>query len=192
MNRVYQVIIKRRTIRRFKQNPLRLSTLKQLVNAARLAPSAANLQPCEYIIVNDKKVVPELFKTLRWAGYIAPKGTPPPGKEPVAYIVVLVNRKKGEKWGVSDASAAIENIILTAADWGIGCCWIAALDKPAIKKLLKIPAHCAVEYVVALGYPDERPVAEPLKTSHKYWQDKTGTLHVPKRSLAKIAHYNRY
>ena len=192
MNRVYETILTRRSIRRYKQKPIRLGILKKLVNAARLAPSAANLQPCEYIIIKDKKVCRKIFKALRWAAYIAPKGTPAKGERPTAYIVVILNKNRSGKWGKEDASAGIENIILTAAEIGIGSCWLGAIDRPKIKAMLKIPDFCSVEYVVALGYPDEHPASEPLKGSVKYWLDKTGKLHVPKRPLSQILHYNRY
>ena len=89
---VYRTIAARRTIRRFTQKPITKSILRNLLNAARLAPSAANLQPLEFIIVSRKDVCARIFPYLRWAGYILPCGTPPRDKRPVAYIAVLVNR----------------------------------------------------------------------------------------------------
>jgi nitroreductase len=91
---VYEATIKRRTIRRFKQKPIPLETLKKLVNAGRLAPSTANLQPIEYIIIDGADLVENVFETLKWAGYISPAGNPPQGERPVAYIIVLANKKK--------------------------------------------------------------------------------------------------
>ncbi len=64
---VYEAICKRRTIRRFKQTPLPQETLEKLINAARLAPSAGNLQPNEYIVVDKPDLVDRVFSTLRWA-----------------------------------------------------------------------------------------------------------------------------
>jgi len=94
---VYNTILKRRSIRRFKQKPITITVLKKLVDAARYAPSAANLQPLEFIIVNKKKLVDEIFPLTFWAGYLGDKGAPEEGRRPVAYIAALVNSKKCKK-----------------------------------------------------------------------------------------------
>jgi len=80
MDKVYRIILKRRSIRRFQQKRIPFALLKRIVNAGRLAPSAANLQPCEHIIVNHPTLLEKVFSTLKWAGYIAPAGNPPEGK----------------------------------------------------------------------------------------------------------------
>ncbi len=192
---VYDLIISRRTIRRFKQDEIPLKILEKLVNAGRLAPSAANKQPLEFIVVYDKEVVKKVFSTLAWAGYISPRGIPPEGQQPTAYIVVLINRRITESGGIHDASAAIENIILTALEEGIGSCWIGSINRPHLAEILSIPPHCEIDSVVALGYKNESPVYEDLKNpddSIKYYKDESGTLHVPKRRLMDILHYNTY
>ena len=190
--RVYEIALKRRSIRCFKGKKPPFKVLKRLVNVARLAPSAANLQPCEFIVVDKKKIRDSVFPALKWAGYIQPKGNPPQGKEPTAYIIVLINRKKRPMCAQADAAAAIENILLAAEDEGLGSCWLGAIDKAKIRKILKVPKYCEIEYVVALGYPDEKPQVEELKNSVRYWKDKKGFLHVPKRSLKETLHRNRY
>ena len=86
---VYEVAVSRRSIRRFKDIPVPHQILGRCVNAARLAPSAANLQPLEYIVVNDDRLLAEVFATLGWAAYIRPAGDPPEGKRPKAYIVIV-------------------------------------------------------------------------------------------------------
>lgn len=186
MGKVYDLILKRRTIRRFKQNSISDNILEKLVNAARVSPSAANLQPLEYIIVRDKKILDEVFTTLKWAGYIAPAGNPKEEERPPAYIIVLVNRKIKEHGGNHDSGAAIENIILTALEEGIGSCWLGSIDRQKLKDILNVPEHLDIDSVLALGYPNEEPVMEEMKNSIKYWKDKDGILHVPKRKLSDI------
>jgi len=88
--KVYDVIISRRTIRRFQQKPVNKETLRKCVNAARLAPSAANLQPLEYCIVTEKTLCAQVFEALHWAAYLQPKWTPHEKERPTAYIIVLV------------------------------------------------------------------------------------------------------
>lgn len=190
---IYRIITKRRTIRRFKQKPIPISILKRLVNAARLAPSAANLQPLEYIIVNDKSICEKIFSCLKWAGYITPHGTPPQDKHPVAYLVILVNKDKAvKKYSSYDVGLAAENILLLSWQEGVGCCLMQAIDRGKIRKILNIPGHMYIDSVVSLGYRDESPRPEQLKDSIKYWKDKNGTLHVPKRKLKDILHSNSY
>ena len=189
---VYDAIITRRTIRRFKQKSIHVNILKKLVDCGRLSPSSANLQPCEYVIVNSPSKVKEVFQTLKWAGYIAPRGNPPENERPVAYIVVLLNLKKKIIDGERDAAAAIENIILAGLEEGIGSCWIGSIDRTKLQKFLNIPDHCKIDSVIALGYSNESPVVEEMKDSLKYWKDKDGVLHVPKRKLEDILHMNTY
>ena len=191
---VYKAILRRRSIRRFQKRKIPFGILRKLINAARVAPSAANLQPCEFIVVNKREIVDRIFPTLRWAGYIRPKGNPPEGCEPAAYIVVLINRRKKphQAFAQADTAAAVENILIVAQDYGLGSCWLGAIDRVKISNILKIPKYCEISYVIALGYPDEKPRTERLKKSIKYWKDKRGTLHVPKRSLKEILHRNRY
>ncbi|MBN3039384.1 MAG: nitroreductase family protein [Candidatus Omnitrophica bacterium] len=189
---VYDIVLRRRSIRCFKKKKVPFSILKKLVNAARLAPSGANIQPCEFIAVNDQATVNKIFPALKWAGYIRPQGDPPKGREPRAYIVVLINRDKRPLCPEADAAACVENILLVAWGYGIASCWLGAIDKNRLGRVLRCPAHCEVKYVVALGYPDERPQVETARGSIKYYKDKKSTLRVPKRSLKEILHRNIY
>lgn len=189
---IYEIILKRRTIRRFKQDAIPVELFERLVNAGRLAPTGANLQPLEFIIVNEQEMVNKVFPTLKWAGYIAPAGNPPEGKRPTAYILVLVNTDIKSGNGSVDAAAAIENMILTALDEGVGSCWLGSIDRDQLRSIFNIPVHYHIDSVLALGYPDEAPVVEEVKDSIKYWKDEQGVLHVPKRKLSDVVHYNRF
>ena len=188
----YELIIQRRTIRRFKQEPVPEKLLSKLVNAGRLAPSGANLQPLEFIIVNDIDLVNEVFPALKWAGYIAPAGNPPEGKRPMAYVIVLINTDIKSQNGEVDAAAAIENMILVALEQGVGSCWLGAIDRDRLRAMFKIPKIYQIDSVLALGYPDESPELEDAEDSIKYWKDEQGVLHVPKRKISDIIHYNSF
>lgn len=188
---VYNTIISRRTIRRFEQKTIELDLLKKLVNAARLAPSAANLQPLEYFIVNEKKMCYKIFETLGWAGYIKPKWTPNIDERPVAYIVVLIN-DKNNKWVQRDIGFATENIIIAAEGENIGCCILCNVDKEKVREILKIPIELIVDSVLALGYKKEISVVEDFKESVEYWRDENQVMHVPKRNLKDIIHINKF
>jgi len=191
--RVYETIIARRTIRKFRQAGIDTGILNKLVNAGRLAPSSANLQPLEYFVVHDEDLKNRIFPNLAWAGYIKPEGDPGPGEEPAAYIIILADRKVNNA-PEYDIGASAENITLAALEEGIGCCWIGAFKKRQVADIIKVPEGLSVELVLALGYPSENPVYEEVKkgSSIKYYKDGTGTLHVPKYGLEEIVHFDRF
>jgi len=192
MNSVYQTICTRRSVRRFQQKTVPTNLLEDILNAGRLAPSGSNLQPCEFIVIDNKQLVRTIFPWLKWAAYISPQGNPKRGEEPVVYVVVLINLLKKRKGGEADAAASIQNMLNTAWGYGIGSCWLASMNKNKIKKSLKIPHHFKLMAIIAFGYPKEQPVLEDAGASIKYWKDNKGTLHVPKRKLSEICHQNGY
>ena len=183
---LYDLIMKRRTIRKFKQDRIGRSILEKLVNAARYAPSAANLQPLKYIIIDTPEKVGRVFDKVRWAGYIAPAGNPGEGEEPVAFIVILADTEIKKSDYELDIGAAAQNIFLSALEEGIGTCWMGAINRDEIRKILEIPERYIINTVIALGYAAESPVAEEENGSIKYYKDENGTLHVPKRKLGDI------
>jgi len=185
-----QTIFKRRSIRRFKQSPISKSTIEMLVDCARMAPSSGNKQPLIYVLVDAKALVEQIFTTLRWANYLGEEGTPPEGERPVAYIIVLVDKNISTAGYEYDSGMAIENMILAALEYGIGSCCIGSVDREKLRKILNIPENFIIDLVVALGYPNEEPVAEDMTNSIRYWKDSFGKLHVPKRKLKNIMYWN--
>ena len=186
------LIIRRRSIRKFKPEPIPRDILKKLVNAARVAPSAANRQPLEFIVIDDESIKKEVFSCLKWAAYIAPKGNPKAGEEPAAYVVVLANTMISKRDYERDVGAAMENMILAAFEKGIGSCWIVSIDRELMRGIMNVPEEYKIDSVLALGYPIESPIEELMKDSVKYWKDKEGRLHVPKRKIGDIIHFNQF
>lgn len=191
---VWEAIKSRRSVRRFRQEAISKETLLELVEAARCAPSAANRQPLEFVIVNAEEQTAQVFAQLAWAGYVRPRRDPPAGRRPVAYIIVLVHTEKAmAEFGKVDAAAAIENILLAAQGKGIGSCWLGAINRDELREILKIPDKYDIDSVVALGYPDEQPAMEDCKgESIEYYLDDEDVLHVPKRPLPSITHINKF
>ena len=189
---IYEAAISRRSIRRFKDMPISPPVLERCVDAARLVPSAANLQPLEYIIVNDAEMLPQVFATLKWAAYISPKGDPPEGRRPTAYVVILKDSNVGVPSSAYDIGAAMENLILVAWEEGIASCPIASVDRDKLRKILDVPGDYEIPLVLAMGYPDEKSVAEPFSGSVKYWKDNDGVFHIPKKKLEMVLHWNTF
>lgn len=181
-----QVIYNRRTIRRFKQQPVPIDVLKKIIDFARVAPAGQNIQSTEYIIVTNHELRKKLFPCLSWAGALPPEmRTPEEGRRPMAYIIILTNNDI-KKNADLDVGAAVENILLGCVNFGLGACWMGAIDRGKIQSIFKIPKNYEIKHVVSIGYPDEESVIEPYKDSFKYWKDGSGKMHVPKRDLKDI------
>ncbi|MFX1308974.1 MAG: nitroreductase family protein [Promethearchaeota archaeon] len=181
------IIYNRRTIRRFKQESISLEIIKKLIDFARVAPMARNVQALEFIIIQNENIRNELFPLVNWAGSLPEdQRTPEKGREPTAYIIVLVNTTIKNAYVDFDVGAAVENILLGAVHFGIGCCWMGSINRDKIRKLLEIPEYYNIKHVISLGYPDEKSVMESYVDSFKYWKDDGGGTHVPKRALEDI------
>ena len=163
---IYETIISRRTIRKFKQEKIDIKILKKIVNAGRLAPSAANLQPLEYLIVDDEDLKNKVFPDLAWAGYIKPEGDPGKGEEPAAYIIILVDKKINPA-PERDIGASVENMNLVAQEEGVGCCWIGAFNPDATREVLSLPDYVEPIAFTPLGYPDDQPGYKSRKSIDK-------------------------
>jgi len=180
----------RRSIRQFKQRSIPQEIIEKCVSTARLAPSARNLQPLEFIYIDNEQLVSKIFPLLKWAGYINPDGNPKKGREPVSYLVILLNKNIYDNNYKYDVGAAIENFILSTWGYGIGSCWLLSVNRNKLRSLLKLSDKFEIDSVIALGYPDEEPVIVDTDESIQYYKDEQNRLHVPKRKLKKIYHLN--
>jgi len=188
---VYEQIAARRTIRKYEQRNVPEEVLIRCVDAARLSPSAANLQPLKYVIINDEKLLKLVFGTLSWAGYL-PNYQPSLEETPRAYIVMLLDKEIRKNAG-EDAGIAAMSISMVAYDEGLGSCILGAVDRERLREVLSVPDELDIVLVVSLGYPAESPIADKVANRDmKYWLDSEGVLHVPKRSFEEIAKWNGY
>jgi nitroreductase len=121
---VHEAIKKRRSIRRFKNKVVPYTALEKCIDAARLAPSGRNQQVCDYIIINDAKVLPGIFEHIGGSAKLPPdKGGPRPEQSPKAYTIVLINKMlEGDinrrRVTQIDVGLAAENIMLAAVEQG--------------------------------------------------------------------------
>ena len=188
---MYKKITDRRAIRKYTQKNVPEEILLKCVDAARLSPSSANRQPLKYVIVNDQKLLKEVFRTLSWAGYL-PDYKPSEKEMPRAYVVILLDKSIRQDYG-HDAGIAAMSISMVAFDEGLGSCILGALNREKLRKILTIPDGLDVVLVVAFVYPAESPVVDKVEDGGiKYWLDENGVLHVPKRDLKEVVKWNRY
>lgn len=186
-----KAIKERRTVRLYEQRDIPRADLEFMLDAARLASCAANLQRLRYIVAVTPKLVRDILAVTAWAKLVSPMRTPEPGVSgPFAFIAVLGPVNAGV-YIHADAGAAIQSMQLAAHARGIGCCWLASVDRAAASKLLAVPEGYELLYVVAVGYPSEKPCAEDVHDgdSVAYYLDEGGRLHVPKLDLTSIAKF---
>ncbi len=185
-----ELVTKSRSYRRFNENKnIPREILIQMVDCARMIPSAQNLQPLRYMIV-DKMEKNSVFRHLKWAGYLTDWDGPVQGERPSAYIIVLTDTDitKNVKW---DQGIASQTILLCAASHGLGGCIIGSVNREGLASDLSIPPKYIIELVIALGYPVEKVVMDEIKPGGDihYYRESDGTHHVPKRRLDDVLFY---
>jgi len=161
---LFKVIEKRRSIRKFKTEPVAQDDLKKILEAGRLAPSGGNRQPWCFIIVRDLETKRALSIVANNQKFIADAGT---------VIVALGKPETTTKLPyklsstripyMQDPMIAIEHMILAATALGYGTCWIGAFDEDEVRKILKIPEDLAVIAILPIGVSDESPTPRPRK-----------------------------
>lgn len=196
---VYEAVTTRRSIREFKVTPVSYTILEKCVDAARLAPTAVNCQLCEYIVVDNEKLLPMVLDTVTsLSGIPKPEEGWSSGRRPRAYIVVLINTELEVEIGAGrtntlyDVGLAMENMVLVALEEGVGSCVMTGIDRIKIRQLLNIANKYEIAMLLSLGYADESPVIEMAGESVKRWVDRDGVRHIPKRKLVDIIHRNRF
>jgi nitroreductase len=144
-----ELILSRRSVRRFKQKAIPQEVLNKILEAGRQAPSAANRQPWHLIIITDDNLKKQLSKGL-FNRFI---------RNAPLTIVGCANTRAllTGKWAVIDTSIALENVVLAAWTLGIGSCWIGDFKEKKVKQLLNIPSDWTIVALLALGYPAEKP-----------------------------------
>jgi nitroreductase len=185
---IADLIRKNRSCRRFhEKHAVGLETLKELVNLGRLSASGANLQPLKYILSSDLKTNADIFSCLTWAAYLKNWPGPEAGERPAAYIVVLCDNNISQDAGC-DHGIAAQSILLGAREKGLAGCMLGAINRKKLRELLHIPQQLAVLLVLAIGKPKEQVVLETVEANGaiRYWRDREGVHHVPKRKLEDI------
>ena len=143
------MIKKRRSIRKYTDQPVTDEQIRQLLEAAMAAPSASNIQPWEFVVVRDPDLKRQLAQTHTWS-YMA--------ADAAAVFVVCGNERASHHW-VEDASAATENLLLAVTALGLGAVWVGiypGADREAhVRQALAIPDEIRVLCLVPVGHPAE-------------------------------------
>jgi nitroreductase len=151
-------------VRRYQDRPVPEDVIQRIVEAGRLTASSMNMQPWHFIVVQDRD-------TLRQLGALAPTG-PYIAQAPLA-IVVAIDKTR---FAVSDASRAIQSMLLTAWSEGVSSNWVGFGGLEDVKALLNIPAELDLLAILPFGYP----------------VDAVGRGKKQRKPLAEVAHRERY
>jgi len=154
------IIQKRRSVRAFLDRPVGEEKLRRVLEAARLAPSAANRQEWKFVVVRDpdkKKAVAQAANNQSFVG-----------QAPVIVAAVALSPDRIMSCDVPsyavDLAIAIEHIALAAVDEGLGTCWIGAFSQENVRKVLGVPNRYKVVTVMPIGYPAGEVAARPRKS----------------------------
>jgi len=165
-------ILRRRSIRRFEETPVENDKINLLLKAAMAAPSAMNRKPWEFIVVTEETKLSRIRKSLLFGRY----------KAPVAIVVCgdtggLTLKKVKEFW-VQDCSAATENLLIAAANIGLGAVWLAVHPfRGAVKRIsdiVELDSKIVPLCVIYVGYPAEERESRTQYDENKVHWDKFG------------------
>ena len=147
----------RRSIRAYKKLDLPQETIEKLLEAARWAPSAGNVQPWAFVVVSS----PQTKRNLSLAAY----GQRDLEEASVVIVVCADENRAEQNYGargknlycLQDTAAAVQNILLTAYSLGLGSCWIGAFKEEEARKVINAPKEMRPVALIPIGYPDEAP-----------------------------------
>jgi len=171
---VFEAIRTRRSIRTFTSEGVSEEEVRELIDAARHAPSAGNIQPWEFVIVRDPQRKHRLAAAALDEMFIE--------EAPVVIVVCANEAQSGLGYGargvslycLQDAAAATQNMLLTACALGLGTCWVGAFYEEDVRKVLKVPRGVRPVAIVPVGHAAEKPSPRV------------------KRSINEIVHYETF
>jgi nitroreductase len=159
-----EVLKTRRSVRAYTGAPVPREIIEDVIDCGRLAATAVNIQPWEFVVVTSRELLRSIAQTTDYGKFIS--------DAPVCVVVLC----KDTKYYLEDGSAATENILLAACAHGLGSCWVAG-DKKAyasqICHLVGAPRGYKLVSLIPMGYPAETPEKS-------------------KRSLSAVLHWDKY
>jgi nitroreductase len=179
MENIMEIIKKRKSIRAYKDKPLLKNVVNAILEAARYAPTARNLQELEYKVITSKAMISKLSEgignALKSGG--PPLKGPPPGRPSVfhdAPLLIIITAPKENMFSASDAALAVQNIMLYATSIDLGSCFIGMAKLIERDKNLLKALHIAddknIAAAVICGYADEKPEPKEKKLNAEFFE----------------------
>ncbi len=141
---------KRFSVRKYKDQPVEREKVMQVLEAGRIAPSACNIQPWHFIVIESPEKRREMAEVYHQPWF----STAPVIIGVLADTETAWTRSDGKSYADVDATIAMDHMILQATELGLGTCWIGAFNPSKAREVLKIPDHLEPLFFTPLGYPD--------------------------------------
>jgi nitroreductase len=181
---VMGAIHKRRSVRDFASDAVDRTVLRQIIDAATLAPSAINEQPWRFTVVQEQAILDRISSRAKAHLLSTPAGSMPAQLRDMlanpdfqifyhAPVLVVISARADGPWMVEDCALAVENLMLAACAEGLGTCWIGFaqgwLQTPEGKKALNLPPECLPVAPIIVGRPRSVAPAVPRKEPQIDW-----------------------
>ena len=176
----YHAVSSRRSIRKYRPDPVPPQALHRIFEAVREAPSAKNIQPWKFILVKDPENRKRLVEACNKQAFLA--------EAPLVVVACGWPAQAYHRMGGSlsslpiDLGIAMEHLVLAATAEGLGTCWIGAFTESAVKEILQVPPEASVVALTPLGLPADVPAPRPRKplaeiVAWETWDGKPGLAH---------------
>ena len=162
----------RYSVRAYKSVPVEDEKLQKVLGAARLAPTACNLQPFQLIVIHTSDREDELRRIYNPSWFV---------QAPIVICACAIpsqswNRRDGKNYCYVDVTIAVDHLIMAATDLGLGTCWIGAFNPDEARSILGLPDNVEPIVFTPLGYPDDKP----------------SDLHKSRKSINELVRYERW
>jgi len=156
-----ELALKRYSVRKYQAKEVEREKILQVLEAARVAPSAVNFQPWHFIVLTEKDIKDKIAQVYPRDWF---------AEAPVIIVAcgdhsVSWKRKDGKDHCDIDLAIAVEHITLAAADLGLGTCWVCAFDAELCHEILELPENLEPIALIPLGYPLEESVPPKKRKS---------------------------
>lgn len=163
---VIAAILERRCIRKFKGDKVLRATIGRIIDAGRWAPSAGNIQPWQFFVVNNETKKMELSAAAYNQKHLV--------EAPVVIVVCVDPEMSAAKYNdrgrslyvLQDSGAAVQNMLLAAEGYGLASCWVGAFDETLVSKILDLPKGLVPVTMIPIGFADEEvspPARRPVE-----------------------------
>jgi nitroreductase len=168
----WDAIRARRNVRDYTDQPISREHLDRILEAGRRAPSSRNWQPWDFVVVTDRDQLRDLATVWQGAGHVARSAAT------IAMVARIPEDDQHRDWTQYDFGQATMSIMLAATDLGIGTGHSAVGDQALARRILGLPEDRFCAYLIALGYPADRPLTPISKPS--------------RRPFDSVVHWSRY
>jgi nitroreductase len=163
-SKIFEAIKSRHSVRNFLDKPVEEAKIKQILEAASLAPSAGNTQEWRFIKIKNQKLKIKIAEAARGQMFIA--------EAPIVILLCIdlkeIEMAYGDRgvevYSLLDCGMAAQNLMLSATALGLGTCPVGGFDEEEVRKILSLPENVKPILIIPIGYPAEKPIKRPRKS----------------------------